>query len=412
MLSWKFLLRVLFFSIIILQNSFTQSWFIQPSGVTSHLLSVYFADANTGWCGTITGSVLKTTNSGVSWAEYSTGQSIGINSLYFISSTAGFACGDLGYILSTVNGGVNWSALVSSTSSSLFKIRFINSSTGWAAGDFRTIVKTTNSGVTWATQITGSNSNYSVFPLTSSIVFSCGYDGVIYKSTNGGINWYVPNSNTSYILNDIYFSSATTGVAVGYGTPIPTVLRTTNSGENWSIVPTASGSGLNALHFPTSSSGWACGYDGIIMNTTNSGANWTYQSTPVPTLILKDINFINSSTGWCVGYLGTILKTTNGGITAVQQTGTEIPQTFLLSQNFPNPFNPVTSINFNIPSLSITKLIVFDQLGMEVETLVNEQLSPGSYKYEWNAADYPSGVYFYKLQAGEFVETKKMVLMK
>jgi len=91
---------------------------------------------------------------------------------------------------------------------------------------------------------------------------------------------------------------------------------------------------------------------------------------------------------------------------------TAIPGTFSLSQNFPNPFNPVTSIYFDIPNSSYTNLIVFDQIGREIQVLVNEQLSPGSYKFEWDAADFPSGIYFYKLQAGEFVETKKMVLIK
>lgn len=94
------------------------------------------------------------------------------------------------------------------------------------------------------------------------------------------------------------------------------------------------------------------------------------------------------------------------------QTSNQTPAVSHLSQNSPNPFNPVTSINFDIPNSLFTRLIVFDQLGREVETLVNEQLFPGSYKYEWNAADYPSGIYFYKLQAVDYVETKKMVLIK
>ncbi|HWA06489.1 MAG TPA: T9SS type A sorting domain-containing protein, partial [Ignavibacteria bacterium] len=108
----------------------------------------------------------------------------------------------------------------------------------------------------------------------------------------------------------------------------------------------------------------------------------------------------------------TILKTTNGGITAIQQTSSEVPMKFSLHQNYPNPFNPVTRIYFDIPTASFTKLIVYDQLGREVEILVSEQLTAGSYIYDWNAIDYPSGIYYYKLQAGEFSETKKMVLIK
>ncbi|MHA2032753.1 MAG: T9SS type A sorting domain-containing protein [Candidatus Kariarchaeaceae archaeon] len=85
---------------------------------------------------------------------------------------------------------------------------------------------------------------------------------------------------------------------------------------------------------------------------------------------------------------------------------------YLLSQNYPNPFNPTTKIKFQIPELSFVTLKVYDVLGSEVATLVYEDKPAGSYEYEFNAAQLPSGIYFYRLQAGSFIETKKMVLMK
>ncbi|MCI0450447.1 MAG: T9SS type A sorting domain-containing protein [Chlorobi bacterium] len=90
----------------------------------------------------------------------------------------------------------------------------------------------------------------------------------------------------------------------------------------------------------------------------------------------------------------------------------EVPKSFKLNQNYPNPFNPVTDIKFDIPVASYTKLTVLNILGQEIEVLVNQQLSTGSYKVDWNASNYPSGVYFYKLEAGDFVDTKKMILIK
>jgi hypothetical protein len=99
-------------------------------------------------------------------------------------------------------------------------------------------------------------------------------------------------------------------------------------------------------------------------------------------------------------------------ITGITQTGTTIPAKYELQQNYPNPFNPVTNVEFAVPKSSFVKLTVFDILGREVETLVNEQLSAGTYKADWNAANHPSGVYFYKLETGGFTETKKMMLVK
>lgn len=85
---------------------------------------------------------------------------------------------------------------------------------------------------------------------------------------------------------------------------------------------------------------------------------------------------------------------------------------FELKQNYPNPFNPRTVIRFSLPVVSFSSLKIFDIAGREVATLVNEKLSPGTYSVEWNASEYPSGVYFYRLVSGDFVETKRMLMIK
>jgi uncharacterized delta-60 repeat protein len=88
------------------------------------------------------------------------------------------------------------------------------------------------------------------------------------------------------------------------------------------------------------------------------------------------------------------------------------PPEFKLNDNFPNPFNPTTNIEFIIPSSSLVKLAVYDMLGREVQTLVNGQLNAGTHNAQWNASSYPSGVFFYRITAGNFTETKKMILVK
>jgi len=88
------------------------------------------------------------------------------------------------------------------------------------------------------------------------------------------------------------------------------------------------------------------------------------------------------------------------------------PSKFGISQNYPNPFNPNTTIKFSIPTHSFTTLKIFDISGREIATIVSGQLPPGNYSKEWNAADMPSGVYFYRIEAGNFTDTKKFVLLK
>jgi hypothetical protein len=129
-----------------------------------------------------------------------------------------------------------------------------------------------------------------------------------------------------------------------------------------------------------------------------SGAQLTRVTTAQT---ITSINFnepVSSSTFGC--YLG------------IQPFSEKIPQHYELFQNYPNPFNPTTKIQFGLPKGSFVKLVVYDALGREIETLVNEQLNAGTFEVEWNAANFTSGVYFYKLESEGIVDIKKMVLVK
>jgi len=99
-------------------------------------------------------------------------------------------------------------------------------------------------------------------------------------------------------------------------------------------------------------------------------------------------------------------------ITSARLSSGEIPSQYSLKQNYPNPFNPTTTIQFSIPRAAHVTLRIFNTVGQEVATLVSEELGAGTYARQWNAARSASGVYFYRLQAGEFTETKKLVLLK
>ncbi len=107
----------------------------------------------------------------------------------------------------------------------------------------------------------------------------------------------------------------------------------------------------------------------------------------------------------------------DGGLTSLKQNTSSIPETFSLEQNYPNPFNPKTIINYSIPSnvkgqMSNVKLVVYNNLGKETITLVNENKNPGNYETEFDGSDFSSGIYFYRLEAGDFSETKRMILIK
>ncbi|MBZ0202283.1 MAG: T9SS type A sorting domain-containing protein [Ignavibacteria bacterium] len=99
-------------------------------------------------------------------------------------------------------------------------------------------------------------------------------------------------------------------------------------------------------------------------------------------------------------------------VIGIQQIGNEVPNRFNLKQNYPNPFNPVTNIEFEIAKSGPVNLVIFNSLGQLVSTLVDQDLKPGSYKYDFNASGLPSGSYFYRLTAGDYTKTNKMILVK
>ncbi len=118
----------------------------------------------------------------------------------------------------------------------------------------------------------------------------------------------------------------------------------------------------------------------------------------------------NSTLKGCV--INGILYGDTSTVVGINQISSEIPDKFELSQNYPNPFNPTTHIGFRIAKFGLVKLIIYDVLGKEIQILVNEQLQPGSYEADWDASAYSSGVYYYKLESGSYMESKKMLMVK
>jgi flagellar hook assembly protein FlgD len=116
--------------------------------------------------------------------------------------------------------------------------------------------------------------------------------------------------------------------------------------------------------------------------------------------------------GTLTGYSDAFILKFTAAITGINLISNEIPSSYSLSQNYPNPFNPSTVVRFQLSVVSNVVLKVYDVMGREVQTLVNEKLSAGTYEVTFDGSNIPSGVYFYKMQTGDFSETKKMILMK
>lgn len=131
-------------------------------------------------------------------------------------------------------------------------------------------------------------------------------------------------------------------------------------------------------------------------------------------LIGRDIVFTDSTHGWFLCDSGRVLYTSNNGgvVSGIPSNQIQIPSEYLLMQNYPNPFSPSTEISYQLSTASFIMLKVYDVLGREVKSLVNENQNAGFYKIEFNAGSLPSGIYFYRITAGKFSALKKCVLIK
>ncbi|MDZ7626437.1 MAG: T9SS type A sorting domain-containing protein [Ignavibacteriaceae bacterium] len=166
--------------------------------------------------------------------------------------------------------------------------------------------------------------------------------------------------------------------------------------------------------------GFAVGDNGLILETTDAGENWTMNSVQLTTNDLLAVHISGGGVEWGPGLaVGENKTALLYPIVVSVDAQTKIADDFQLYQNYPNPFNPTTKIKFTIPyiethrdaSLHVT-LKVYDILGNEIATLVNEEKLSGTYEIEFNATGLPSGIYFYQLKTDSFIQTRKMVYLK
>ena len=395
-------------------------WYPLNTGISNHLEDIYFIDDNTGF---VTGidTIIKTTNAGVNWTKHYIGTSNKqLICVRFINNDTGYVTGLLGTVMKTTNGGINWFDHSNGIGNEHgFELFIMNMNVFILGSSNGKIFKTTNSGDLWFATNTPPSSAFtkSIVFTNNNIGYAVGWDGSTgkyYRTQDAGNNWTSHDLGTAgWGWETIRFANSNVGYIVGGNWPEPytyKILKTTNAGNNWNVVQSGTGWRYKEIHLMNADTGIAVGSSGNIYRTMNGGVNWVY-IYPGTTNHFYGVFFTSANTGYVSGLPGMLLKTTNG-LTFVNQINGTTPKSFHLKQNYPNPFNPSTNIMFDIPKSNHVKIIIYNALGIEITTIVNEKLNSGSYEVSWDGTDYPSGVYFYKLLSGDFVKTKKMVLIK
>ena len=407
----------------------SSQWVEQNSTSSFYLSAVHFLNENTGLIGSaaplpinnnfVGGEIIRTTNGGVNWQRVLLDSNLRVKNFYFMDQNTGFAIGgsyaSSGKLLKTTNSGLNWSVIIDFNTpgfTHFYNIYFANTLTGYLSS-YNGIFRTINGGNNWNLLffVADGPSEYlsykkiHFFDVNTGIFLSD--SGKIYKTSNAGINWQIFYVNSLTTFRDITFINNLTGYAIGLHGK---VIRTTDQGTNWQEINFGTGEDLYSIKFTNILTGYLAKDKGVL-KSTDGGISWGEVLQQNNDSIYA-LSFLNNDLGFVTGTKGKVFKTTTGGVIGINQISGEVPTEFLLQQNYPNPFNPNTKIKFAIPKLANVRLAVYDLLGREVESLVNQQLTPGTYEVNWNAAKFSSGIYMYRLVTNDFSMVKKMSLIK
>lgn len=405
-------------------------WVQQNSGTTSNLTDVVMLDSSIALAVGRDRSILKTTNAGATWINVAAPLSFveRWNAISFFDTTHGIVVGDHGVVVTTANGGMNWLWHNIPGGQKCLCALHIGPGNIYVGADSGWVYHSLDTGKTWASE------KISLWPIRSLfrwrdqvIIGVSAYALTPYSLCTQAVAPSLPWNETILPYFQGLGSEAFSGEFCNSGGAIfivgvqgdlraaPSIIRKTMSDTTWHVVSTGillDGT-LLGISAPSASVIFACGSNGMIFKTTNGGDTWTAATVPT-TRTMNAIYFYNERRGFAVGDSGTILYTNNGGgvVVDVGKEPGPAPKEFLLDQNYPNPFNPVTVINYQLAVNSFVTVRVYDLLGREAAMLVNEEKPAGSYTVRWDATHFATGVHFYRLQAGAFSDTKKLLLLK
>ncbi len=250
-------------------------------------------------------------------------------------------------------------------------------------------------------------------------------NAVLHSSSDYGITWTAANMNGYFSGDNALHALAFNGndwFGVGEGV----ICKTTDGGDNWAQL-------INTWSYPAQWQLYIFGiefspadknriyatgdgrgtYDVPLLYSTDYGQSWDTLSYPSPYMPqIHALAVKNTANGDRLFLGGSGVFSYENIFTGVRDPDVGRPGRYSLSNNYPNPFNPSTSISFSIPVRSHIHLRVYNVLGQLITTLADADKSPGTYSVSWNAGDLPGGIYFYRLEAGRYGETRKMVLIK
>jgi photosystem II stability/assembly factor-like uncharacterized protein len=428
------------------------NWETCNTGLISQAVNRFLLSGNKFFCATSGGAGIQySTNNGDSWEISNNGIYNFYSTSIAVKNNLIFTCGNQQGLAYTSNDGISWQPIqngfigrytydVAANSSCIFL----------SSGNL--MIKSTDDGLNWIQCNSGISDSSSklIYAFDDVVFISSSTPSFLYSSTNNGNNWsfIFPSSFQFKTLARIgNYLIAGNDFMEGGG-----MVRSTNNGLNWSSVQgflpisivakdsvfylvnpplnfyKSTNFGLNWVSFSTDFTGYfnkMCMVenklvilsDSSIYTSSNNGVNWIAKKQGLPGIVRASCLVQKGNNVFLGTEFRGVWKRSKSDLLSIDNISKSIPSDFVLHQNYPNPFNPVTKIKFDIRAgirsqESEVKLIIYDITGREISILVNEKLNPGTYEVTFDGSNFASGVYFYQLRTGDFVETKKLILLK
>jgi photosystem II stability/assembly factor-like uncharacterized protein len=406
--------------------------------------------------------VMKTTDGGATWFRVTdpVTSTSDAECLYFVDENVGYVFGVLDDGYKTTDGGTTWSVLTTGATATFRGCYFTDANTGWVVGSSGTVIHTTDGGATFTPQTPNNTSTlYSIYMVNNNVGYISGSSGRVRKTTDGGVNWdTVDVGNTSPSLYRIDFRDELNGMTVGSS---GRTFYTLDGGETWNFENT----GMSTTYglfvektSPDTSSAYVCGSLSYIMKNSvvivpvelaSFTASVSGNNVTLGWVTATELNNLGfeverkaAEGKWVkVGFVDGIGTTTepqiynftdeglvsgiyNYRIKQIDYNGSykyynldeaveiSAPESYALSQNYPNPFNPTTKIKYSVPADGFVNISVYNVLGEKVTDIVNSIQKAGSYEVTFDASSIASGMYLYRMESGNFISVKKMMILK
>ncbi len=387
----------------------------EPTGLSALCPSIKVSSTGLIYAGDITGNFWKSSDSGNNWTSVNIGTSymvadIAIASNGFIFVATGLDGTGNGVYRSSDGGNV-WQHC-SMTAGVVARDIEIKSGTIFVSTKDNGLGKSTDNGDTWSgasSSVPESNIGAFNISMNGTLVLAVKGSNGIYRSTNDGSTWTLTNFPQSQRVYSLTVAS-NNYIFAGTKEYYDGMYKSTDDGSTWQkITSLPQNIEYSSNGISTSDGKIYIGVLGVgVYCSSDFGETWFLYNQGFQNLFGFSL---------AEGIDGTIYATSGAGV--YKSTGTTsvddenlMPNSFNLKQNFPNPFNPSTSIQYTVGNKQFVSLKVYDVLGNEVATLVNEEQQAGVHSINFNSAHLSSGVYFYRLETGKFSETKSMILIK